>query len=46
MDRVVSPFEANLYQRFYKYRTECHSVNLKYKHCSVLVPDSLHVDKQ
>ena len=46
MDRVVSPVEANLYQRFYKYRTECHSVNLKYKHCSVLVTDSLHVDKQ
>lgn len=46
MDRVVSPVEANLYQRFYKYRTECHSVNLKYKRCSVLVPDSLHVDKQ
>jgi len=43
MDRVVSPVEASLYQRsVYKYRTECHSVNLKYKHCSVLVTNSLH----
>lgn len=46
MDRVVSPVEANLYQRFYKYWAECPSVNLKYKHCSLLVTNSLHVDKQ